>query len=130
MFRKKERKGLEKFVKVWKPLDYFVNVILSPIMWISNSSSSNRVNNLLNDLVVEYENNELEIKFSYGTLNFSNSKFSINIWISNYPYAYGSVYNNGVDGPLPTRYYRLLFNRWVESVYSKHMMGEKINVKR
>ena len=125
MFKKKEKKGLEKFIKVWKPLDYLVNVVLNPLMWISNYKSSKGRNNILQDLVLSYESNDCELKFEYCVANFSNSKFNINIWISNYPYAYGGVYMGMCKGPLPTRYCRLLFNRWVESVYSKHMLGEK-----
>jgi len=124
MFKKKEKKGLEKFIKVWKPLDYFVNVILNPTMWISNSRSSKGVNNLLQKLVLCYEDEECKVKISYAIVNFSNSKFNIDVWTANYPYAYGSSYIGWCEGPLPTRYYRLLFKRWVESVYSKHKMGE------
>jgi hypothetical protein len=124
MFKRKEKKGLDKFVKGCKLLDYFINVILSPRMWVSNKWSSKETNKMLKNLVLMYEDGKCDVVFSYPTLGFKCDDFYIKIWINNYPYAFGNVYTGGME-ILPTRYYRLLFKRWLEATHYKKLLKEK-----
>lgn len=117
--------GLYRYVRFNKTLDYFLSVICDPSTWFSLEPSVKSADVLLDELVKKYHEGKLKIKaMEFSTKFYDDELFEVLIWTSNYPYSYGSVYNDGIDGPLPTRYYRLLFNRWVESIYSKHMMGE------
>lgn len=80
---------------------------------------------LLDELVKKYHEGKLKIKvMEFSTKFYDNESFEVFIWTANYPYSYGSSYIGWCEGPLPNRYYRLIFKRWVESVYSKHKMGE------
>lgn len=121
-FLKRKKKPIDKFVFICKPLDYFLNVICNPRMWLPLEGSSKSTSKIVKNLINLSESDELKLKttiFRQHTIKFTfdDDEF-IEIWISNYPYSYGSIYRSSpkysklISSKLPTRYTKLLLNRF------------------
>lgn len=66
---------------------------LWPKYWLQNSPTNYEWDAILNDLLDKHDP-----KPSYLTVSLGN----VEVWVGNWPYAYGAPYANGVKDVLPT----------------------------
>lgn len=121
-----------KMKYIFTPIDYIIFVLCNPLMWFSIETSSKKVNAIVNKLIQQY--NEGKLTIFAGEYNarftFKNGAF-IDVWIENFPYAYGKIHDSkGVDisslklyDNLPYRYTRIKLHRLIKKVKKQQKHG-------
>lgn len=92
-----------------------LRVIFSPIHWIRNASTSH----VLDEFILNALKNP---RFEYVS-RYVVKLNGLDIWIRNYPYAYGSM--DKYDGSLPSRTTVLNLKRAVDKFMVQHLLYGK-----
>lgn len=131
---------IKNVLNVCKPvvvaIDYVVNVLCNPFMWVSIEISSKRVDGAVNTLIKQYESGKATVAVTdyYARFMFKDGSY-IDVWIENYPYAFGKLHGScGFDikylmlsDNIPYRYTKLKLRRLIKKVKRQERTKLDIN---
>lgn len=114
--------GLYRYVKWHMLIDYIINVILTPSTWSLLRKPTKKATTILDMLLEKYHSGEYSADGGLYHIKFTGDDVEFKVWISNYPYSYGYVYDFGGPGgsiikyDQPSRYSVVLFRRFEEEL--------------